>query len=94
MDYIKSFAALLSALGVIIGFVMKLALSVKRITDGQKCLLRKDITDEYYACKSEKKIKQYAYENIMLEYVAYKELKGNSFVDKLVAEIKTWEVQE
>lgn len=91
-ETIKSIAAIISALGVILGLIWRLGTRVGKITEGQKCMLRKDITDTYYAGKETEKIQQYEYENTMLEYDAYKALGGNSFVDKLVAEIKTWEV--
>ncbi len=92
MEHVKELAALISALGVIFGFIAKLSVSVKNVMEGQKCMLRKDITDTYYAGKDKRQIEQYEYENVLLEYAAYKVLKGNSFVDKLVKEIKEWEV--
>ena len=38
-------------------------------------------------------IRQYEYENFMYEYKAYKALGGNSFIDRIYAEVKTWHIE-
>ena len=40
----------------------------------------------------EKIIHQYAFENFVKLYEAYKALKGNSFIDKIYEEIKEWTI--
>lgn len=92
MDWIKQAAALISALGVIVGLFVKVFRSVAKITNGQKAMLRKDMTDIYYAGRETRKIRQYEFENATLEYEAYKALGGNSFVDKIYDDIKKWEI--
>lgn len=64
----------------------------ERIAEGQRCLLRNDMLDIYYANQESKTIRQYAYQNFVLLYEAYKALKGNSFIDKIYDEVKSWEV--
>lgn len=44
------------------------------------------------AALDNKTIRQYEYENFLLEYDAYKALKGNSFIEKIKEEVTTWEV--
>lgn len=46
----------------------------------------------YYHNREKGIIRQYEYENFVYLYEAYKALKGNSFIDKIYSEIKTWEV--
>lgn len=67
-------------------------LEEQRETD--KCLLRDRILSIYYHRKEEKEIRQYEFENLSNLYAQYKKLGGNSFVDKVWVEIKTWEVTD
>ena len=66
--------------------------SEKRQVETDKCLLRKNILDIYYANNQKAEIKLYEFENIAYMYKQYKELGGNSFVDKIWDEIQTWKV--
>lgn len=68
------------------------ALGTKSIKEGQKCLLRAEMLRVYYANKESKKVRQYAYENFILCYKAYKKLGGNSFIDHIKEEVEEWEV--
>lgn len=63
-----------------------------KIKKGQLCQLRQHMLDIYYDNHESGKIRQYEYENFVLLYEAYKELKGNSFIDKIYSEVKTWDV--
>ena len=62
------------------------------LVEGQRCLLRSDMTRTYYHHKDEKRIRQYEYENFKSNYHAYRALRGNSFIMKINDEIDTWEV--
>jgi hypothetical protein len=46
----------------------------------------------YYHHREEEKIRQYEYENFVMAYEAYRALGGNSFMEKIYGEVKTWEV--
>lgn len=72
--------------------VRERVLGVKRVQDGQKCLLRADMLHTYYKNRETGRIRQYEYENFLYEYEAYKALKGNSFICKIKEEVDTWEV--
>lgn len=63
-----------------------------KIKKGQLCQLRSDMLQIYYHNRENKKIRQYEYENFVMLYEAYKALGGNSFIDKIYSEVKTWEV--
>ena len=46
----------------------------------------------YYDNHEAQTIRQYAFENFVFLYEAYKALKGNSFIDKIYDEVKSWEI--
>ncbi|MBP3654140.1 MAG: hypothetical protein J6J04_01745 [Oscillospiraceae bacterium] len=62
------------------------------IVEGIRCQLRTDMLRVYYRHKDEKKIRQYEKENFEHNFHAYIALKGNSFIEDIHAEVKTWEV--
>ena len=64
----------------------------KHLREGQKCLLRSNMLHTYYKNREHSAIRQYEYENFLLEYRAYKALRGNSFIDRIYQEIKTWDI--
>jgi hypothetical protein len=84
--------ALLAEAVTLIGTLTPLIVAIRKISNGTKCQLRKDMLDIYYHNRESKTIRQYEYENFVTLYEAYKALKGNSFIDKIYSEVKTWEV--
>lgn len=68
-------------------------LGMKKVMDGQKCLLRADMLRTYYKHKDSEKIRQYEYENFLTTYDAYKALGGNSFIEHIYNEVTEWEVE-
>lgn len=64
----------------------------RRITEGAKCQLRSEMLRTYYHHRESQIIRQYEYENFVYCYEAYTALGGNSFIGKIYAEVKTWEV--
>ena len=57
-----------------------------------KCLLRSEIVRIYFQKRKNACLHQYEFENISMLYSAYKELGGNSFVDRIWEEIQEWEI--
>lgn len=99
MDFLKDIAEIASCITGIAALIVLIVkpirdrvLGLKRVQDGQKCLLRNDMLHTYYKNRDSKTIRQYEYENFLLEYDAYKALKGNSFIKKIKEEVTTWEV--
>ncbi len=84
--------ALTGEIGVLIGVILPVIVSVRKIANGQKCQLRSDMLRIYYHNKDKKSLRQYEYENFVMLYEGYKALKGNSFIDRIYSEIKTWDV--
>lgn len=83
---------LIGEIGVLIGVIVPVIVSVRKISDGQKSLLRSEMLQIYYRNRESGIIHQYEYENFVYLYEAYKALKGNSFIDKIYSEVKTWEI--
>lgn len=84
--------ALIGEIGVLVGCVVPIIVWVKKIADGQRCQLRNEMLRIYYHHRDKGEIRQYEYENFVYLYEAYKALKGNSFIDKIYGEVKTWKV--
>lgn len=74
------------------GIGAALILLLRPVREGQKCLLRSNMLHTYYSNKERSAIRQYEYENFLLEYRAYKALRGNSFIDRIYQEVKTWDI--
>ena len=92
MSYITAITALVAEISVMLGVIIPVVVSVRKIANGQKCQLRSEMLRTYYRHKDTEKIRQYEYENFVYCYEAYKTLKGNSFIDKIYKEVQTWEV--
>ena len=100
MELLIKISAVTGAVRSIVAFVSlfynparEKLLDTKQIKDGQKCLLRSEMLRIYYTHNHDDKIGQYEFENFMMLYNAYKSLGGNSFIDKVKDEVKTWEVE-
>ena len=62
------------------------------IREGQRCLLRSEIVRIYYRHQGDKQLREYEFKNMQQCYDAYKVLKGNSFIDRIHAEMQEWEI--
>lgn len=74
------------------GIIVSGVISLSKVFDGQRCLLRSEMLRIYYRHQDEKELRQHEYENFFMLYSAYKKLKGNSFIDKVADEIRDWKV--
>lgn len=92
MDKFHLIVAFVSEALILIGVIAPMIANIKKISDGTKCQLRNTMLHIYYHNKDKDKIRQYEYENFVMLYNAYKALGGNSFIDKIYSEVKTWEV--
>ena len=89
---LATIAALIGEIGVLLGVIVPVIVSVRKIADGQRCQLRSEMLRTYYHNRQKKEIRQYEYENFVMLYEAYKALNGNSFIDKIYKEVQTWEI--
>ena len=85
-------ATLITEIGVLLGVIIPVIISIKKISNGTKCQLRSEMLRIYYRHKDEEKLRQYEYENFVMLYEAYKALGGNSFIDKIYEEVHSWEI--
>lgn len=92
LEIIKTTGQVLGYVMTIIAFVLMVLHPIKDVRDGQKCLLRHNMLHTYYKHHDDKTIRQYEFEDFDYQYKAYKALKGNSFIDKIYEEVKSWEV--
>lgn len=92
MSYLTTIATVVGEIGILVGVVVPMVISIKKVSNGTKCQLRSEMLRIYYHNKDDEKIRQYEYENFVFLYEAYKALKGNSFIDKIYKEVSTWEI--
>ena len=67
-------------------------LGTAALREGQRCLLRAEIVRIYYRHQADKQLREYEFKNMQQCYDAYKVLKGNSFIDRIHAEMQEWEI--
>ena len=89
---LTAIVALLGEVGVLIGTLTPVVVTVRKISNGTRCQLRSEMLRIYYHNRESGKIRQYEYENFVYLYEAYKVLKGNSFIDKIYKEVQCWEI--
>lgn len=89
---IGEITGLLIQISSIIGIITPCVMFCIATLRGQKCLLRSEMLAIYYRHNDKQEISQYEYENFALLYDAYKKLRGNSFIDKVKAEIDKWKI--
>ena len=90
LDFIKEYWVIITFFVTEIGALIVFAMY---IFNAVKCLLRNDILNIYDRCKDNKKITKYQLQSVHLSYSIYKKLKGNSFIDEIMEEIKEFEIK-
>ena len=85
-------ATLIGEIGVLVGVIVPVIVSVRKIANGTRCQLRSEMLRIYYNNREAGKIRQYEYENFILAYDAYKALGGNSFIEHINEEVRSWKV--
>ena len=92
MSQLTTLVAFIGEIGVLVGVIIPVLASIRKMKNGMKCQLRSDMLTIYYHDKETRKIRQYELENFVALYEAYKALGGNSFIDKIYDEVMAWEV--
>lgn len=92
MSAVATLATIIGEIGVLIGVIAPVIVNVRKISNGTKCQLRSEMLRIYYHNRERGVIRQYEYENFVMLYEAYKALKGNSFIDKIYEEVRSWEI--
>ena len=73
-----------------IGLISTFTVQIKSSREATKCSLRNDILDIYEKCKPTQTISLYQLEAVELSFSLYQKLKGNSFVQAIVKEMRTF----
>ena len=89
IKFIKEYWVLITFFIGEIGILFAFVQSIHR---GTKCTLRNDIVEIYEQCKVKREITRYQLETVLLSFEEYKKLHGNSFVEHLVEEMKTFKI--
>lgn len=72
------------------GVIVAFAQAIIWIIEGVKCSLRNDILQIYDLCRDKKEISKYELEAIEKSASLYFKLKGNSFVQDIVKEVREY----
>ena len=89
LDFLKQNWVLIT---FFVGELGALFVFAKYIVEAVKCLLRNDILNIYERCKDTRNITRYQLQSVHLSYAIYKKLKGNSFIDEIMGEIKEFKL--
>lgn len=89
LDFIKNYWTQIVFLITTLGAFFIFAWNMIQAT---KCSLRNDILTIYDRCKDSKTITRYQLLAIEYSYTIYKKLRGNSFIDDIIKEIRIYKV--
>lgn len=92
MSNISWLATFIGEITVLLGVIIPVIAWIRKLSDGMRCQLRSEMLRIYYHNRERQIIRQYEKENFVFLYNAYKALKGNSFIDDIYKEVRTWEV--
>ena len=67
-------------------------MGTRALREGQRCLLRSEIVRLYYRHHEQRQLREYEFKNMRQCYEAYKALGGNSFIDRIEEEMRSWEI--
>lgn len=88
----KDICSIATCAALLIRPVREWFLGTDALREGQRCLLRAEIVRIYYRHLADKQLREYEFKNMQQCYEAYKTLKGNSFIDKIHAEMLEWTI--
>ena len=89
LNFLKEYWVLITFL---VGEICAVWTFVHLIVKAIKCTLRNDILDIYDRCKDRQRITHYQLQSIKYSYDVYKKLKGNSFIDEIVAKVNEFKI--
>lgn len=92
MPHLTFIVTLIGEIGVLLGVIVPVIVWILKVANGVKCQLRSEMLRIYYHNHKDGVIRQYEYENFVYLYESYKALRGNSFIDKIHKEVKSWEI--
>lgn len=91
-SHAKDICQIATCAALLIKPIREKILGTDAVIEGQRCLLRSEIVRTYYRHHDDRKLREYEFKNMEQCYDAYKALKGNSFVDRIHAEMQEWDI--
>ena len=88
----KDICSIVTCAALLVRPIREWLLGTEALREGQRCLLRAEILRIYYRHQSDKQLREYEFKNMQQCYEAYKAMKGNSFIDRIHAEMQEWEI--
>ena len=92
VQWAKDICSIATCAALLIRPVRERIMGTKEAREGQRCLLRSEIVRIYYRHRDDRQLREYEFKNMEQCYEAYKALKGNSFVDRIHAEMQEWDI--
>ena len=92
VQWAKDICSIATCAALVIKPVRERLMGTEALREGQRCLLRAEIVRIYYRHNDDRQLKEYEFKNMQQCYEAYKTLKGNSFIDKIHAEMLEWTI--
>lgn len=86
------FVAIATCLSLLIKPFRNKLLGMETMLEGNRCLLRAEIVRMYYRHLKDKQMEEYEYKLCDSCYKAYKAMGGNSFIDRIWAEMQNWSI--
>lgn len=92
VQWAKDICSIATCAALVIKPVREWLMGTEALREGQRCLLRAEIVRIYYRHNDDRQLNEYEFKNMQQCYEAYKTLKGNSFIDKIHAEMLEWTI--
>ena len=92
VQWAKDICSIATCAALLIRPVREWLMGTKALREGQRCLLRSEIVRIYYRHHDDRKLREYEFKNMKQCFDAYKALDGNSFVDRIVEEMREWDI--
>lgn len=92
VQWAKDICSIATCAALLIRPVREWLMGTKEIREGQRCLLRAEIVRIYYRHNDDRRLKEYEFKNMQQCYEAYKAMNGNSFIDRIHAEMLEWTI--
>ena len=92
VQWAKDICSIATCAALLIRPIREWIMGTREIREGQRCLLRSEIVRIYYRHNDDRKLREYEFKNMEQCYEAYKSLHGNSFIDRIHDEMKSWDI--
>lgn len=94
LGWIVAAAGYVGAFATLLGYIHTAGRKINAIAEGQRCLLRGEITEIYYkhADDPAPTLREYERQNLDKAYAGYVALNGNSYIKDIYQLMRAWRV--